>query len=227
MGRAFKWLSNGKNSGFSLVVVLIISLIAMALVGASLHMSMNAAGSGRANSARDVKYNILQDGIERGKAALMRIVEAAPRIPKYTDKYDGKEPPEISDLNMLLINGGEVLTETWTKNKLGRLGIVGDSAVFKIRIYDMQYNAELVPTVASGKITPENMESLPPAMSMTGKAASSETVTWDPDDAGTSAELAGGSPDDAGIYLVRASLEVGRRNYSLDTAVIQSRKNDA
>jgi hypothetical protein len=71
------------------------------------------------------------------------------------------------------------------------------------------------------------MESLPPAMSMTGKTAASEGTALDTDNAGTSAELAGSSPDDAGVYLVRASLEIGGRNYSLDTAVIQSRKNDA
>jgi Tfp pilus assembly protein PilV len=218
-------LSDKKNRGFSLIVVLIISMIALTLAGMSLNVSMNSAGAGRTNSARDVKYNILQDGIEQGKAALMQLVNAAPQIPKYTDRHGGTEPTEITALDTLLIDRGDVLTETWTKSKLGRLGIAGDNATFKVRIYDMQYKPGLVPSVASGKITAKEMESFPPAVTLTGKAFSSESTALDPDDDGTVPGLAGNSPDSAGIYLIRASLEIGGRDYSLDTAVIQSRKN--
>ena len=225
LGKTLKRLSNNKNRGFSLLVVLIVSAIAMTFMGALLNASVNAAGAGRVNSARVAKYNILQNGVEQGKAALMQIVYAAPQIPKYTDKYGGSEPSEIDNLDMLLIDDGEVLTETWTKSKLGRLGIAGDSATFKIRIYDMQYKPGLVPSVASGKITPKEVASLPPAVTITGKTSSSVANALDPDEDGTIAGLSGGSPADAGIYLIRASLEIGARDYSIDTAVIQSRKS--
>jgi hypothetical protein len=220
-----KLLLNRKSRGFSLIVVLIVSIIALAIMGASLNVSMNAAGAGRTNSARDAKYNILQDGVEQGKAALMRIAEAAPQVPKYIDKYGGAEPAEIVDLDTLLIENGEVLTETWTKSKLGRLGIIGDSATFKVRIYDMQYKPELIPSVASGKITPEEVESLPPAITASGKKFSSEAAALDPDDDGMIGGSGGNFADNAGVYLIRASLEIGMKDYSLDTAVIQSLKN--
>ena len=223
MVKTRKRLLNNKHRGFSLLVVLVVSMIALTLVGALLSVSVNAAGAGRANSARDAKYNILQGGVEHGKAELARLVRAAPQIPKYTDKYGGAEPAEITDLDTLLIENGEVLTETLTKSKLGRMGIAGDSATFKVRIYDMQYRPELVPDAASGKITPEAVESLPPAISMTGKKSLSEASALEPSDGVNTDGSADDSVDNAGVYLVRASLEIGRNNYSLDTAVIQSR----
>jgi hypothetical protein len=215
-------LLNDKKRGFSLLVVLIVSMIAMTLAGALLNLSVSASGAGRTNSARDVKYNILQDGIERGKAELMRIVENTSQIPKYTDKFDGTEPAEIADLDTLLINDGNVLTQTLTKSELSRLGITGGSATFKIRIYDMQYKPELVPSVDSGKITAKEIESFPPAMTVAAGSSSSDGEVLEMDYNGTTA---GGRPEDAGIYLIRASLEIEGNNYSLDTAMIQSRKD--
>jgi hypothetical protein len=218
-----KRLLNGKNRGFSLLVVLVISMIALALTGALLQVSTNSAGVGRSNSAKDVKYNILQGGIEQGKAELGRIVKNADEIPKYTDKYGGAEPTEIASVATLLIEKGEVVTETWTKSRLGRLGIAGDSATFKVRIYDMQYKPELVPSVDSGKITLKEMGLLPPSMTVSGGVPSgSDGTVWDPDDDGTIPGSGGGSSTNAGVYLIRASLEIGGRDYLLDSAVIQS-----
>jgi hypothetical protein len=215
------WLNSG-NRGFSLIVVLVIAIFGLTMAGFLFQLSANAAGAGRSASAKELKYNILQDGIEIGKAELRKLVENAPEIPKYTDKFGGVEPDEILNVDTLLIEDGEVVRETWDKRRLGRLGIAGDRALFKVRIYDMQYKAELVPGLASGRIKKSDIELLPPSLIVSaGGGSSNSGAPLEMDEAVLPSET-GGSATNAGAYMIRASLELGGRESMLDTAVIQA-----
>ncbi|MDR3279186.1 MAG: hypothetical protein LBT23_01630 [Synergistaceae bacterium] len=207
-----------RRSGFSLLIVLITSMMALAMLGVLMQVSTSSAGMGRSASAKDVKYNFLQNGIEQGKAELRKIVMTSPEIPRYTYKFGGAEPSAIADMDDLLISSGDVITESWDRSRLGKLGIAGDTARFKVRIYDMQYN----PTLVSG-ISDEERDLLPPStiLSAPGGITGKSPTPLDADDDGS---LPGsmGAASNVGAYLVRASIEIDGKESILDTAIIQA-----
>jgi type II secretory pathway pseudopilin PulG len=143
---------NGARGGFSLVVVLIIAIIGLAMVGATLQMTMTSSGAGRVASATGVKYNFLQDAVEEGKAALKRAMSgdlAPPRF--FTDTDPSPADGSITEADDLLIEvdfgagtNGIVKDLPLDKRDLGRLGIAGDSGTLVVAIYDMQYKPSWV-----------------------------------------------------------------------------------
>lgn len=222
-----------KHAGFSLVVVLIISLIGLAVVGLALQFAVTSSGSARTAAANAVKYNMLQHGVEEGKAKLKEkmtpaVPEDAPRFADYDLKDTANPNYWITSLDQLLIDcdldddagtrNGIVRAENLTPSELGRLGIFGNTGsggVFTVAIYDMQYEP--------GRIIPSSMTEteygkLPPSIPIksAGRRPSS------PGDTDHNAEAFTADPDDAGMYLVRATLVIDDEESILDTAVLQA-----
>ncbi|MDR1650861.1 MAG: hypothetical protein LBR87_03660, partial [Synergistaceae bacterium] len=62
-----------RRRGFSLIVVLIVSLLGLAIVGATVQMTFLSSGAGRFAASGVDKYNFLQDAVEEGKAHLKKL----------------------------------------------------------------------------------------------------------------------------------------------------------
>ena len=232
-----------RRPGFSLIIVLIVSMIGLAIVGATLQFTMMSSGSGRVVSAGNTKYNFLQDAVEEGKAALKAAMDDPDVIPPryFPEGGTSADIGNIVNVGQLQIkhkfdpalDNGLVFVRTLSRGELGKLGIAGDSATLDVKIYDMQYKGgDVDPAIAAGE-----MKMLPPAMSLFGGAGSpmKNPIGGTPDGPpgheypGT-ASGSGGSGDatNAGVYLIRASLLInGHDNPTmLDTAVIQSIKDE-
>ncbi|MCL2683626.1 MAG: hypothetical protein FWE55_00130 [Synergistaceae bacterium] len=213
-----------KRSGFSLIIVLIVSLIGFAIVAVALQATMMSSGSGRAVSAGNTKYNFLQDAVEEGKAALKKAMDNDNPPPRYAD-YDTE--PSLTDVDDLLIEhsfnaalgNGVVLHRNFNRNQLGRLGIAGrNSGSLTVKVFDMQYPAD---SVAPGI----DISLFPPSMFLYGSGEGSYDPGTVPPTTSPGA-IGSGAATNAGVYLIRASLEVAIGSETektlLDTAVIQS-----
>jgi hypothetical protein len=214
------------RKGFSLLIVLIIAMVGLAIAGATLQITVGGSGNSRVSSAKDAKYNLLQDGIERGKAAINKIMDNDDDPPRY---FTGESEPNVAitrvdqllikvDNPSIPIKGGVVVDETLNRQRLGRLGIMGDSARLKVKIYDMQYSAKNVAGMSK-----EELKLIPP--SMTVDASLGETVAD-----GTASDLedipipVAAPAKNVGTYLIRASLEIGGTETVMDSVVIQANK---
>lgn len=239
-----------RRSGFSLIMVLIISMIGLAIIGATLQFTVMSSGSGRVVSAGNTKYNFLQDAVEEGKAALKQAMDSPDIKPPRYFPEDGASADigVIVSVDQLLIKHdfdtglqkGWVFTRLIDKGQLGKLGIAGNGATLDVKIYDMQYKGDDVdPAIPS-----DQMKLLPPAMSLFGGATSYHDPTVDDNPfsgssgGGGSGSGSGGSggggggaageTTNAGVYLIRASLLINGQAAPtiLDTAVIQSIKDE-
>ena len=214
---------NSKKSGFSLILVLIISMISLAIVGATLEVTVLSAGSGRVVSSSNSRYNFLQGAVEEGKAELKKAMYHAPEPIRYVG-YDPGSDPVISNADDLLLDHdfspalgkGVVVNRNITRNELGKLGIGGNSGGnIVVKIFDMQYPGDSVDAAA---IHPAELKKLPPSMLLYGSGETSWPVSVDPDAGGGLS----GTANNAGVYLIRASLTIGDRETVLDTSLIQS-----
>jgi hypothetical protein len=216
-----------KRAGFSLIVVMIISFIGFAVVGATLQFMVNAGGSGRVTNASGARYNLLQEAAEVGKAWLKEKMDNTDPIPRHANADDEDEPP-IDELSDLLINAdmggpasGVVKNDTISPSALGRLGIMdntGGGGVLNVSIYDMQYAPELVD---SGSMSASELRMLPPSIIFNREiwATPPKLDAVDEKSKGAKGDL------NKGMYLIRATLSVGGRDTTLDTAVIQRNSN--
>ena len=222
----------GRRNGFSLIIVLIIALIGFAFVGATLQITALSAGGGRVSSAGNTRYNILQNAVEEGKAALKRAMDNdlppltyAGSHPSHLSTPAATPPPIFSSFDELLVDysfnsslgRGVVLTSNLGRRELGRYGIRGSSGVLDVRIFDMQYNP-----ISVGGLNANQQRWLPPSLILSQISASAGTnpSAINPEEAPSGLFAS----SNAGVYLIRATLTVeGRQEPSvLDTAVIQS-----
>ncbi|MDR1651649.1 MAG: hypothetical protein LBR87_07660 [Synergistaceae bacterium] len=229
-----------KKSGFSLIAVLIISLIGLAAVGAALQFANVSSGAGTMSSALSVKYNILQDAVEEGKARLKRSMDNLDPPHRYFDKASVPEDTVITQSDMLLLADEYTVPGEVSPRPLGyrevplgrgdltRLGIPGDSGELVVRIYDMQYDPEKIAEVGteSGQIAPAELALLPPSVSVLGADDFEIGITTDAPDYDRTIGH-GLSANNTGVYLIRASLSVTgagseMRAWTLDTSIIQS-----
>lgn len=120
-----------KHTGFSLLIVIVLSLIAMTFVGVSLNLASNSSSAGRISARLNDSYNILQSEIERARAALK--AEMSSR--KDAMKCGLSENETIDSLDDLeVLKDGAPFWRIDYGQKVG--SAAGDVSV---RIYDMQY----------------------------------------------------------------------------------------
>jgi hypothetical protein len=214
------------KKGFSLLVILIIAMVGLAIAGAAFQITVAGSGNARVSSAKDAKYNLLQDGIERGKAAINKIMDNDADPPRY---FTGESEPDvaITRVDQLLIKtddasipikGGVVVVETLNRQRFGRLGIMGDNARLKVKIYDMQYSAKNVAGMSD-----EELKLIPPSMTVSANSGGTvvDGATSDPEDIPASVAA---PAKNVGVYLIRASLEIGETETVMDSVVIQANK---
>jgi hypothetical protein len=186
-------------------------------MGVTLQFVMSSGGAGRMTNAANAKYNLLQDGIEDGRAKLREIMDNKDPIPRHP-KADWTTDYTITDLNELVISpDGVVKTAAISHSNLGRMGIMdpgGAGGTMSVMIYDMQYD----PDTISGSMPDDDKMRLPPSIRI-------DASLW-----GTPPELdhvdealkIGASAQNTGVYLIRSTLSTDKRITILDTAVLQS-----
>jgi hypothetical protein len=233
-----------RRRGFSLIVVLILSLIALAVIGAVMQYAVSSGGRGRVSSASAVRYNLLQDALEEGRALLKQSMDNDGKPHRYLDKGIPEDTPITASDILLLTDSpsptdypgvdfplGNAITRPMSKSDLERIGILGDSGALTVRIYDMQYNPELVPEMGAGadQISPEELQLIPPSMSLLGEDDFDVAITTDAPDY-ERGKKAGASANNAGVYLIRAELSVAgaggapARSWKLETSIVQANK---
>ncbi|MDR1508741.1 MAG: hypothetical protein LBS53_03810 [Synergistaceae bacterium] len=208
-----------RKRGFSLIVVLILSLVSLAILGVTLQHAMGSGGAGRISSSSSGRYNLLQNSVEEGRAELKRIMStdvSPPRFQKFND-----EGFKISAADDLLIDvdpsglgTGVISRENVSPAELAGMGIIGKNGAIEVKIYDMQYNGDSI----SESITDAERKKLPPSIVI---AVSPWKVIGNikdvvEDDSNKWRE------SNTGVYLVRAALTVDGRESVIDTAVFQS-----
>jgi hypothetical protein len=232
-----------RRRGFSLVVVLVISVIGMAIMGTTMQLTASSGGSGRMSSALVMKYNILQSALEEGRALLKQSMDNTGEPHRYLHKAGVNGSTPITGSNVLLLTDspspteypgvtfslGNAISRSLNKSELARAGIFGDGGQLTVQIYDMQYDPSLVAPVGTGagEISPEEVRLLPPAVKLLGEDGFDVGITTDaPEDTrATGLDVGSGN---AGAYLIRATLRVRRADgspsvtWSADTSLIQA-----
>jgi hypothetical protein len=215
--------------GFSLLVVLIIAIIGLAIVGATLQFTVSSSGAGRVASASSTKYNLLQDAVEKGKAALKAAMDNTASPPRYPQTPGAL----IKSTDDLLLPDtpnplGNAIYQEFDKGELGRLGIAGNSGTLAVQIYDMQYDPKNVAPVGAGadNISPEQLNLIPPSITVTGEGGINPGMSTLNANRQRLRRV-GGTADNTGVYLVRATLRVNDataagKTWMLETAIIQS-----
>jgi type II secretory pathway pseudopilin PulG len=211
---------SARRRGFSLLAVLIIAIIGMAIVGGVIQVTVASSSGSRTSAASSVKYNFLQHAVEEGKAAVKAAMDDDVTLLKYNSSMS-----TITSADELLVDwdfgagtNGIVKSKTLSKQELGRLGITGNSGELVVRIYDMQYDPGKIPEVGAepGMISPEQFSLLPPSTPLPSNDDPYGTA-WAPDRKANHL-----TSDSTGVYLVRASLEVGGHETVLDSAIFHS-----
>jgi hypothetical protein len=206
-----------KKRAFSLIAVLILTFAGMALVGGIMYTFQSFAGASQVASAQNVQYNLLQDGIQKGRAILrarMSTLDPPPRW--YEHKVGVDSSSSITSAEDLMLVSGEVYSKVLDPSDLAGVGKQGK--IF-VKIYDMNYEA--------GKVTisdPAEISLLPPAINIDFDA-NDWNNRGDPLKPGEAAVTAGGGGGTVnfGIYLIRAYLEIdGAETQMLDNALLQA-----
>jgi type II secretory pathway component PulJ len=137
-----------KHSGFSLLAVLVFSIIAMIIVGAVCGRAAGSFGAARVSSRSGDSYNILQSEIERARSVLR--AEMFSR--KDAIKYGLSAGDFINSLDDL-----EILKDGapfWRVDYSERIG--GKAGNVSVRIYDLCYTP---PVERHAKMTQERGKS--------------------------------------------------------------------
>jgi hypothetical protein len=202
-----------KRAGFSLILVLLISLCGAALLGGVMYMIEGFAGATRTTIRKEEIYIRMQDEVEKAKATLKLAMDTATTPLQMTPIPIGTK---INSLDDLIVQSGGSPFGIVNDN----ITVGGLSGTLSVRIYDMQYPASQV-----NDSDEDLVASLPPCMEslvLTGSG-----VVSGPLDGGTS-EIGGALPElsgggSAGAYLIRATVELsnGSRD-TIETAIIQS-----
>jgi hypothetical protein len=197
-------MSMKKYKGFSLLIVMILSVVAMTLIGTALHFAVSSFGVGRTAVRSSYAYNILQSEIEKARSALK--MEMASRKDAIKSGASGSGSINSIDDLEVLKNGVPFWRADYTKNVAGMNGNVS------VRIYDMQYSMKDVASHA-------HSANLPPAVTLQ-VTAGSESEVMEP---GMTDSVGGGSAVNAGVYLIRASIAFPNKiTNKIDVAVIQN-----
>lgn len=205
--------SEKSGRGFSLIIVLIISVIGMSLLGATVYMLGAFSGYSRASISHNTEYNVMQQAIEQGRGMLRDRMNNTDPPPRWTDKANAT--PRIGSVDMLLIPDGRVIDR-----RLGAVELGGRPGRLVVRIFDMQYDPALV----------DKDEAM--IAELPGSFILSAQEEWVNEE--TSAPIMEdvvftGTANNAGVYLIRATLEFDVDGdgavdtiKGIDSAVVQS-----
>lgn len=208
-----------RRTGFSLISVLMLTIMSFALVGGIAYIFNATSATSRAAAGRAEAYNILQDGVERGKAFLIEKMSDADRPLRWNTAPSDQQIDELADL-LVRDDAGDVIGDL-----LGTpgqpLSVGGSSYAFSVRIYDMQFtDADIAPGLGADALAALRM-TLPQAMSFSTASAQDDGNVLDPNTTLSAST-------NAGIYLIRASLtpdDAAAETFTIETAVIQALDN--
>jgi hypothetical protein len=201
-----------KRRGFSLAVILLISLAGLSVIGFLLQNVSMSSGAGRTASAVNRKYNFLVSEVEAAWSKIVAKKDGDDSLPRRTTAGT------ITSADMLLVMPEE--RRALSQRELSLYGLAGRAGDLTVKIYDMQYEqAEVSPLME-----PAEISLLPPAVRLIGTGSASCEPTSDDDLLHSAGQT--GSAINAGAYLIRALLEVdGIRESAIDLAVVESRKD--
>lgn len=189
------------RSGFSLITVLVITIISLSLMGSIVYIFTATAGSTRVDMAQADQFNIMQSGIEQARALL--IEESRTASVPLSCRYNDDPSWTLESLDDLIIRD-----PSDTDREIGRVisddakQIGGHTYSFSVCIYDMHYAADgsTMTGIGDADALRELRASLPPLMSFTTREA-------DDNDPNVLAPNEGNlNSERSGIYLIRATL---------------------
>ncbi|MDR1020020.1 MAG: hypothetical protein LBL73_04595 [Synergistaceae bacterium] len=200
--------------GFSLITVLVISVVALGAVGVMMQFMSVSAGAGRTSSTINRDYNLLASEVENARAWLVHEVrESAP-----PGRINTAVP--ITSADMLLVSEDR---RALSRRDLSLYGLGGSAGTLTVKIYDMNYEPGYV------QITDEaEQRQMPPSVRVydIDGGDSGDGEPTGPDDlvgggtGGVSYDL---TPSNGGTYLIRAYLEIdGVQSGTVDLALMAS-----
>ena len=183
--------------GFSLIIVLLVSLIGLAVVGAMMQIAMVNAGAGRTASTINRDYNLLVSEAEEARAWIIA-------------SLDNGKVPRRADIGAAITSADNLLV--WNARRrdlsardMGLYGLGGNSGTVTVKVYDMRYDADDVSLTE-----PVEINRLPPALIMSVGDIPKNEVTKDEnnlrDDSNSDDKKVPAA--ELGAYLIRASLEI-------------------
>ena len=196
--------------GFSLIVVLLVSLIGLVAVGAMMQIMEVNAGAGRTASTVNSAYNFLASEVEETRAVIIA-------------SLDQKEVPRRMGTESITAADDLLVWEDWREleeEDMALYGLGGTSGAVTVKVYDMQYNVDTV----SSELDEAEINHMPPSLNwLAGEAGPKDDMSQsEPGEYGGE-----GSPVDVGVYLIRASLEIdGVPSSTVDLAIVGTRSDD-
>lgn len=204
-----------KSRGFSLLTVLIITVMSLALMGSIVYIFTTTAASTRVDISQTDTFNIMQSGVERAKALLASESRGASRPLACT--YGEMSSYTIEELDDLLIRSlddpddviGRVISE--------EIAVGGTTFSYTVCIYDMRYSGA---TIDAGD--PDATRALKAELPQLMEFVTKQIENNDPN------VLAPNEGDrqgtGAGIYLIRATMtpKSGAAPRVVETAVVQA-----
>ena len=94
------------RAGFSLLTVLIIVMAGLTIIGVTFQLTTASSGAGRVSSAHRAKYNLLESGVEMGKAAIKEMMNNDQDPPRHFPAGGTEPATEITKAGDLLLDGG-------------------------------------------------------------------------------------------------------------------------
>lgn len=219
-----------RRGGFSLISVLVISMVAMTMMGSLAYTFSTTAASSRAQVASASARDMMVNGIEQARVYLRDQMKNIGRPLRWN--YSGEVGPEISsidDINKLLIKPlganisdgrfATVIPSNGGADDHEKVTIGGRQWSFSVRIYDMQADgAHLAPTLSTAERA-SLIDALPQSMSF--RAVADE----DPDPNSLAVDAGIDQSHRSGLYLIRALLSPDETMASprmIEVAVIQA-----
>jgi hypothetical protein len=207
--------------GFSLIIVLLISLVGLAVIGAVMNVATVNTGAGMTASTINRNYNLLVSEAEKARSWIIASLDKGLVPGGGAIRKAIMSPEEL--LVEELVGSGDV--RTLSPKEMGLYGVGGNSGIVTLRIYNMQYDN------VSEKMNPADIQRLPPSMML---PADYGDKNFEPvNDAslgnggGGSGGESGSGAANAGAYLIRASLEIdGVPSSTVELALIGAAADD-
>lgn len=190
------------RAGFSLVVVLIVSLVGMAIIGVAFYIYESSVSQTGTALMRVQEYNALQSALEQGKNLLLEMVDNSDPMPRWYDNLPGTS--SITDPDQLIIENGELDISD---------RVYGENVTIHVAIYDSFYDSSIVDSGMNAR----RLAEMPPAHRFEGGGMMQEMKPDEPgEDSSSSAHMA-----NIGVYLIRAQMTVRGEVKKLETSVVQ------
>jgi hypothetical protein len=199
--------------GFSLIIVLLISLVGLAVIGSVMNIATVNTGAGMTASTINRNYNLLTSEVENARAWIIASLDKG-EVPER--KGATGVQTQITSADQLLVQGGESRRQLSAK-EMGLYGVGGTKGTVTVKVYDMQYFPDDVSDTL--KSDPDEVKLLPPSSPLfVEKVEKSDETQNEPQAAG---ETGKGLAANAGAYLIRASLEIdGAPSSTVELALI-------